>query len=226
MTFLAAALLGALQGVAEFLPISSSGHLSLAQYFLGLEDTPRFFDIMLHLGTLAAVLLYYRRSLLPPEEPADVVRSASRRWLYWGALVLLATLPAVAAGVVFRPTKIPPGQTLESVDRGWRNQVGDLREYSSQRPAMIAAFLVCTGALLVYSGTRKPGVVGPGGMRWTHALAMGLAQAVSALCPGLSRSGLTVSVGLLLGLRGDWAVHFSLLMSIPAVLGAALLKSR
>ncbi|MGL5097401.1 MAG: undecaprenyl-diphosphate phosphatase, partial [Planctomycetia bacterium] len=96
MTFLAAAMLGALQGVAEFLPISSSGHLSLAQYFLDLEDTPRFFDVMLHLGTLAAVLLYYRRSLLPPEEPSDAVRSASRRWLHWAALVLLATLPAVA----------------------------------------------------------------------------------------------------------------------------------
>jgi undecaprenyl-diphosphatase len=228
--------LGAFQGIAEFLPISSSGHLALLQYFLGIADTPRFFDVMLHVGTLAAVLAFYRRSLWisPSEllsgkshpgrsEEGHLLGSYPRRIVLF---LLLATLPTVAAALVFRPTKIAPGASLADTEISWRNQIGDIREYASQRPEMILCFLLVTSVVLLIGARANHGTKDSNTMRWWQALLMGVAQAFSALFPGLSRSGMTVSAGMLLGLRGEWAVHFSLLMSIPAIVGAVVLKSR
>lgn len=229
--------LGLLQGLTEFLPISSSGHLALLQYLLHLEDVPRFFDVMLHVGTLAAVLAYYRRSLWgaavdavrgpSADSSADPADARTVRLPPWRtvAFLILATLPTVAAALVCRPTKLAAGQRLEDMPRTWRNRIGDLREYSSSRPWVVLGFLVCTGGVLLGGAQARGGAVDAQSMRWTHVLGIGVAQACSALFPGMSRSGLTISTALVLGLRGEWAVHFSLLMSIPAILGAAVLKT-
>lgn len=228
--------LGVFQGIAEFLPISSSGHLALLQYFLGIADTPRFFDVMLHVGTLAAVLAFYRRSLWI--SPSELLTGKSHPWrtgelhllspyprrMVW--FLILATLPTVVAALMFRPTKLAPGESLATTETSWRHQIGDIREYAAQRPEMILGFLLVTSAVLLIGARAKHGTGDSVTMTWWQALLMGTAQAFSALFPGLSRSGMTVSAGMLLGLRGEWAVHFSLLMSIPAILGAVVLKSR
>lgn len=285
--------LGFLQGIAEFLPISSSGHLALLESFWGLTEIPRLFDVMLHLGTLAAVVAYYRRPLLGTATlalgrpladrsesflPREATTNDARRLIVW---VIIATMPAVAAGLLFRPTPPsrpdaavaitlpgdPTGQSTlplvheptRSIDErperdpeldptpdprgdatvtvpaasnyswnGWRHWVGDLREQASAYPRVVLTFLGITGLVLAMSGWLifMPGSRGSEAMTWRDAVAIGLAQALSAVCPGLSRSGMTVSVGLTRRLRPDWAVHFSLLMSLPAVLGAAVLKFR
>ena len=221
------------KGLRNFLPISSSGHLALAQYFLGLEETPLFFDAMLHVGTGSAVIAFFlRRRFTRQAAAGDEVESASQSSS--GAIapvrligfLILATVPAAGAALFFRPTKLEEGQTLESVSRTWRNRIGDLREYSSHRPWTVLGFMASTGAILVVGSRASGGRIESRSTRVWHVLVIGAAQACSAVCPGMSRSGLTVSTGLLLGLRGEWAVHFSLLMSIPAVFGAAVLKAK
>lgn len=213
--------LGILQGLTEFLPISSTGHLALLQFFWNIRDVPLFFDVMLHVGTLAAVLAFYGRSLLPqgstnPQKTTVEVGPLPRLLLF----LVVATLPAVAAAFLFRPTKLATNETFTTPQR-----LGDLREYSERLPGVVVSFLFCTGAILLAGANARTGQVDAWTMTWRHALVMGLAQACSVLFPGLSRSGMTVSTALLLGLRGEWAVHFSLLMSIPAVLGALALHA-
>lgn len=219
--------LGALQGMAEFLPISSSGHLALAQCGLGLGKVPLFFDVMLHVGTLAAVVFYYRQLILAPFSgatlsptdggmPQPATRAQTWLLVWWLAL---ATIPAVAAKLAFPETN--PNATPT-----WRTRVGDLREQSSARPGVVLVFLACTSVVLVVAAQARSGTVDIERMNWRYALAMGVAQALSALCPGLSRSGMTISTALLLGLRADWAVHFSLLMSIPVIAAAAVWQGR
>jgi undecaprenyl-diphosphatase len=219
--------LGILQGITEFLPVSSSGHLSIFEYFLGLEETPRFFDVMLHVGTLLAVLLFYRTAPLKVWNQAGSSSFPTKsRLVVLAGYVILATLPAVIAAAIFRPTKLLPGQSLADVDRSWTQFIGDLREYSSHQPQYVLCFMALTGAVLLAGSRALGGKVDAHQMKWWHALGIGLGQMLSALLPGLSRSGMTVSTGLLLGLRGEWAVHFSLLMSLPAVVGATVLKAK
>src|SRR3954470_21723348 len=108
LSFAAATFLGALQGVAEFLPISSSGHLALAQNYMHLEDLPLFFDLMLHIGTLAAVVWHYRRILFGKQlEPNDDLPDIRNRAAFWKLCLWLgvALAPAVAAKLVFKETK-------------------------------------------------------------------------------------------------------------------------
>jgi undecaprenyl-diphosphatase len=219
--------LGILQGVTEFLPVSSSGHLSIFEYFLGLQETPRFFDVMLHVGTLLAVLLFYRVAPLKLWQQAGEGSFPTKaRLATLAVFVVLSTLPAIGAALVFRPTKLAPGEKLAEVDRSWTQFVGDLREYSSHQPQYVLSFMTLTGVVLLAGSRAQGGTVDAHTMKWWHALGIGLGQMLSALLPGLSRSGMTVSTGLLLGLRGEWAVHFSLLMSLPAVLGATVLKAK
>ena len=135
--------LGLLQGLTEFLPVSSSGHLSIFEYFLGLHETPRFFDVMLHVGTLGAVLLFYRRvpAQLLHHDLSQEGKSPLSRMMVIALFVMLATIPAVAASLVFRPTELNPGESLASVDRSWTQVIGDLREYSSQQPGYVLTFM-------------------------------------------------------------------------------------
>jgi undecaprenyl-diphosphatase len=197
---LAAALLGVVQGLTEFLPVSSSGHLILARAFFG-WDAGRFglaFDVACHVGTVAAVALYFRHDILAMVRalPRAVVGPAGKaERLIW--LVVVGTIPIVIVAGLF-------GDWFEEI----------------RAPAVVAIALTVGGIGLIAaerigSKRRDEDSIRPG-----HALAIGCAQA-AALVPGISRSGATITVAMLFGLRRDAAARFVFLMSLPAVLAAA-----
>jgi len=199
---LAAALLGVVQGLTEFLPVSSSGHLILARAFFG-WDPGRFglaFDVACHVGTLLAVVAYFRADVIRLAVTAPAALSGrDGEWERLGRLIVVGTLPVVVVGVLF----------------------ADAIENSLRSPAIVAATLVvgAIGLLVAeWVGTKRRGeeTIGYG-----EALAIGVAQA-SALVPGVSRSGASLTVAMLFGLRRDAAARFVFLLSLPAVLAAAL----
>jgi len=203
----ALALLATIQGLTEFLPISSSGHLVLAQGALGMTAPDLTLDVVLHLGTLVAVLIVYRRDVR--RILGDLVLG---RWRE-SALVLLATLPASYVGLVH----------------------GDRVEALFGSPTFAAKMLFVTAAILVVgelarrrraSAEERPLSPGAGVQlpAWWGALVIGLAQAL-AILPGISRSGSTIAAGLAIGLAPVAAARFSFLLAIPAILGAAVLQS-
>jgi undecaprenyl-diphosphatase len=213
MSWLDAIILGIVQGITEFLPISSDGHLSITEKFLNWlagrsEDGAEslFFIVMVHLGTLAAILFYYRKVGLeaargfvgatdvgPEYQRASVVRTC--------LLAVLATIPAVFVGLFLK-------KELEAA-------------FKSLRAAGVG-FLI-TGGVLLITMRQKGGEKGPAQTRWLDALLIGLAQAFAPL-PGVSRSGLTITAALALGFSRSWAVGFSLLMAIPVIAGAGVLE--
>lgn len=200
-----AAFLGLVQGAAEFLPVSSSGHLALLQAFFGVEapeESRVLFDVLLHLGTLVSVCAVYGKDLmaLPGAIPARGESASKRPARRLALLLLIATLP-LAAGVLLKGA-------LEAL-------------YLS--PPFIGVALLCTGALLYISDRFPPGRKTEGEATPGDALTVGLMQ-VFALLPGISRSGSTITAGLLRGFDRRFAVRFSFLLSIPAILGANLLK--
>ena len=212
MSYISAIILGLVQGVAEFLPISSSGHLSLFQHFFqqtDVEQDHKFFSVLLHLGTLVAVFFAYRRDIaellreffcmvhlrkLPQGQTPDI---PARRMIL---MIIVATLPLL---LVF-PIK-------------------DRVELLYQNTFFIAFALVLTGTLLFVSDRMPRGHKTAGTATMGDAILVGLAQAV-AVVPGLSRSGTTISAGMARGFDRTYAVKFSFLMSIPAVLGANILS--
>lgn len=212
MSYISAIILGLVQGVAEFLPISSSGHLSLFQHFFQLTDAEHdhmFFDVLLHLGTLVAVFFAYRRDIaellreffcmvhlrkLPQGQTPDI---PARRMIL---MIIVATLPLLLVFPI-------------------RDQV----ELLYQNTFFIAFALVLTGTLLFVSDRMPRGHKTAGTATMGDAILVGLAQAV-AVVPGLSRSGTTISAGMARGFDRTYAVKFSFLMSIPAVLGANILS--
>ncbi|MBI4498137.1 MAG: undecaprenyl-diphosphatase UppP [Chloroflexi bacterium] len=203
MELLQALMLGIVQGLTEFLPVSSTGHLLLAEWVMGL-DTERFglpFDAALHLGTLGGVLAVFWRDFLEMARgllagvrgKAVAGNPAARQAL---ALVL-GTVPAVLAGLLLE-------QTIETTLRS---------------PLVVAAMLALFGGVLLWveraGGQRRP----LGDLRWRDALLIGSAQAL-ALVPGVSRSGVTIAAGMALGLRRDASARFTFLLSAPIVAGA------
>ncbi len=205
MTLLQALSLGVLQGVTEFLPVSSSGHLALMQHFMPGISTPfLLFEVVVHLGTLCAIVLVLRarilalcvasRSLLPGSIAGD---PADRRWI---VLIAVASVPTAAIGLALR---------------------GPV-EAALHRPALVGGALLVTAVLLLVSERIGRRTRGPAEIRVVDALWIGIAQGVSVL-PGISRSGATIAAGLWRDARGEVAVEFSLLASIPAVAGATLL---
>jgi undecaprenyl-diphosphatase len=196
--------LALVQGLTEFLPISSSGHLVLVPRFLGWEDQGLAFDIAVHLGTLVAVLSYFRRDLVTmagawARTLAGGPRKGDAR-LAWA--VLLGTVPAGLAGLLFM----------------------DAIELYLRSPQVIAATTVGFGVLLWLAdrfGAKRRGeyAIGP----WT-VLVVGLAQAL-ALVPGTSRSGITITAGLMMGLTREGAARFSFLLAIPIILLAGGVKT-
>lgn len=191
-------LLGLVQGVAEFLPISSSGHLVLAQRVLGIDSPGVLLEAILHLATLVPVVWLLRKNLvrlLGSFAPRGD-RDARREVLF----LALGTIPVVAAGLLAE----------------------DLLERAFASLLVVGVALLATGALLLLASWAGRRAVRRR-LSLVDAVAVGLAQ-VAALVPGLSRSGATISAGLLRGVRGGEAACFSLLLSIPAVLGAASLK--
>jgi undecaprenyl-diphosphatase len=213
MSWLDALILGIVQGLTEFLPISSDGHLSITQKFLnwlagrsenGAENL--FFVVMVHLGTLAAILVYYRKVGLEATrgflgatdvEPAYQRSSVIRTCL----LAVLATIPAVFVGLLLK-------KKIEAA-------------FASLTAAGVG-FLI-TGCVLLITMRQKGGEKGPAQTRWLDALLIGLAQAFAPL-PGVSRSALTITTALALGFSRTWAVGFSLLMAIPVIAGAGVLE--
>jgi undecaprenyl-diphosphatase len=191
--FAAAAMLGIVQGLTEFLPVSSTAHLILISQALGL-DPERFglsFDVALHLGTALAVLLYFARTWL--ELASDVLHLRLRMPL----LVVLGTLPAALVGVALQ-------SQVESAFRA---------------PAYIAAFLVI-GSIIFIAAERWTVARRPlESIGFVDALVMGVAQAI-ALLPGISRSGVTISAGLYQGIRRADATRFSFLLATPIIVGA------
>ena len=201
-----AALLGLIQGLTEFLPVSSSGHLVLAGFLIGLPSTGLIFELLLHLATLAAVIYYYRADVsgliaaIPRaiRQPVEGFRSDPEVRL--GALVILATLPTAIIGLLLK----------------------DQFEALAQRPQAVGVALCVTACLLLATHWIRPA---ERALTWWMALAIGLAQAM-AITPGISRSGATIALALLLGVSTLHAARFSFLISIPAIAGAAILKLR
>lgn len=211
MSFLNAVLLGIIQGVAEFLPISSSGHLSIAQnlFGLGMEGTnDMFFDVLLHLGTLLAVFVAYWQEIR--EMLVEFFRAISdlchgkkqdklpgaRRLI---GMLIVGTLPLF----VILPIK-------------------DAVEGLSQNTYFIGGALLVTGCLLIACDRVRKGRKNEDTAPMRDALLVGISQAI-ATCPGISRSGMTISAGCFCGFERRFAVRFAFLLSIPAVLGANIL---
>lgn len=193
-----ALLLGVVQGATEFLPISSSGHLVLSQALLGVRPTGIFLEVVLHVATVLAVIVYFRTRLawlVSGCVRRDEAGTAARSYALW---LLIGTVPAAIVGVFFD------------------DAVGAL--FDSTRAALWG--LLVTGAILFSSRWARARARRPEG---TPAVVMGLAQAV-AIVPGVSRSGATIAAGMWSGMdRGD-AAEFSFLLSIPAIGGAAALQ--
>jgi undecaprenyl-diphosphatase len=196
--------LGVVQGLTEFLPISSSGHLVFFQSLFGLKEPPIFFDVMLHIGTLLSVVVYFRRDILGITK--GVVSTLRRKeenrkeakLFLW---IILASIPTGLMGLFFK----------------------DWFESFFSKPKLVGGMLVLTGLILWLTRWAKKEGKPIGRMRWFDAILIGIAQGV-AIIPGISRSGATISTGLFSGLDRELSGKFSFLLSIPAILGATLLE--
>jgi len=189
-----AILWGALQGLTEFLPVSSSGHLVLIPALLGRQGPDIGTTAMLHLGTLAAVLVYYRRHLV---RMAKFDRPG-RRMI---TIIVIGTIPAVIFGLLLE-------STLDSL---------------TERPKAVAGMLILTGLIMLATMLLRPGTKTTEKLSPTDGALIGLAQTV-ALIPGVSRSGMTISAGLARGMDRIEAARFAFLLGIPVIAGAGLLS--
>lgn len=209
---LTAILLGIVQGLTEFLPISSTAHLVVLPYFLGLQDYGHTFDVALHAGTLLALMVYFRRELvaLITGEGSDLVELAGRgRFL---ALLFISAVPAGLAGVFLE-------HPLEQALSPGNKQVAQVALIF----LVIGSGMVLMGILLSIADTVGRKERGEEAFGWA-CLVMGLAQAL-ALIPGVSRSGVTMTAGLFMGLRREVAARATFLISLPIVGGAVTYKT-
>lgn len=212
MSVWTAALLGLVQGIAEFLPISSSGHLSIISNLFNLSEVQNghlLFDVLLHLATLISILIVYWQDILQMLfEVLGFVNlgplAGQRQQRYPAArmfiMIVVATLPLFLI--------LPIREQLESL---------------YYRNIFIGVAIILTGCMLYVSDKMIPGKKTERSMTISDALIIGLCQCVATI-PGLSRSGTTITAGIATGLRRDYAVKFSFLLSIPAVLGANILS--
>ncbi|MDX1573757.1 MAG: undecaprenyl-diphosphate phosphatase [Methylophaga sp.] len=204
MDFLQIIALAVLQGLTEFLPISSSAHLILLPIIAGWEDQGLAFDVAVHIGTLLAVIFYFRQQLRTLIN--DWFRSIQRGQtvgdskLAWA--IGLGTIPVGLAGLLFN----------------------DAIEFSLRDPLVIAATTIGFGLLLGWADWQGKRVRDEHSLRWQDILFIGVAQAIS-LIPGTSRSGITMTAGLMLGLTRQAAARFSFLLSIPVTFLAGTLKT-
>lgn len=205
MTILQALILGLFQGVSEFLPVSSSGHLLVLRELFGLSDVPRLFDVILHLATLLAVLVVFRRRIVG-------ILAALYRWSArrkdrppQDAENLALVIPALAATAVTAVTGL-----------------GIEKFLPVRSPRSVCALFLVTAVLLLaasrFRGTRGYDRIGPG-----RGALIGLAQGIGVF-PGISRSGITISAGLAAGLDRNTAGEFAFLLAVPAIAGALLLE--
>ena len=196
MSNISAIVLGVVQGVTEFLPVSSSGHLVLLQKIFGIEEPALFLDTMLHAGTLLAVFVVLRR---------DIWAILRRPIQPLAGFLILATIPAIIAALAF-------GDLIEHAF-----ETGEFLGFSF----LATAALLCTAELL--SKRAGKNLKNLSRLNWLDALLIGVFQAI-AIIPGLSRSGATISGALSRRLDRDFAARFSFLLSIPAILGALVFQ--
>lgn len=205
--------LGVVQGLTEYLPVSSSGHLVVAHHLFGLTEPAVFFDVILHMGTLIAVIWFYRETIasilksslkgLTGGVAGFKTASASEPPLYYAMMILAASIPTGLIGVLFK-------DQLEG----------------------LFASMFWTGASFILNGLMLLTVVWAkdrerevSDIKWWEAVAIGVAQGI-AIIPAISRSGATITLGMFLGMKREKAAEFSFLLSIPAILGALALKLR
>lgn len=202
MNLLYAILLGVLQGATEFLPVSSSGHLVLAEHYLGFREGGLVFDVCLHMGTLAAILVYFRRDFLlmaaalRPGRGKDEEGALYRRLFFF---IALATLPGALAGLLLE-------KAAETLFRS---------------PALVATTMGSVGLLLLWAERAGRRLRDIRALTLADAILIGLSQAL-AVVPGVSRSGITMTTGLFRGLDREAAARFSFLLSAPIIFGAGV----
>lgn len=206
MSVLEGILLGVLQGLTEFLPVSSSGHLALAEHLLGAKTPGVTFEVIVHLATVLAVILFFRRRIL-------AILAALARWPFarrgaggrpageaedarLGLNLALGTVPAAVVGYLFE----------SRIERAFDD------------PRLVSALLIVTGCILWTTRFARP--EGRRVETWKDALLIGVGQAVAVL-PGISRSGTTIAAGIAAGLERKRAAEFAFLLSIPIILGAS-----
>ena len=212
MDIISAMIVGLVQGLTEFLPVSSSAHLIFIQHLLGLSDASVGFDVLLHVGTLVAVFVYFFKDIvlmiyafflslgdLFKGRFLEGIKEEQYKKLAW--LVIIATIPVGVVGLLFNDavTAMFTGITIP------------------------AFFLLITGVLLYVSQRMNNGGIDQSNIGLKEAIIMGCGQAI-AIMPGLSRSGTTIAAGLFSDLDKEFAARFSFLLSIPAILGAALVQ--
>ncbi len=195
-SFIEAVIFGVIQGLTEWLPVSSSGHLAIAKEFFGWRP-PVIFFVLLHVGTLVVIVAFFRRDIV------EVLKALVRRNLRseegkLGVCVIVGSVPTAVIGYIFQ----------------------DLFESFFDNLLVVGAALLATGFLLFVSEQRE----GDKALGFLDSLLVGIAQGI-AIIPGISRSGATISIGLLRRVDKETAFRFSFLLSIPAVLGAAIAKS-
>lgn len=225
MSLLESIILGVIQGLAEFLPISSSGHLAIFKAFFGLSDVGIAYDLMLHLGTLVAVFIVYWSDIWKlikegvailgdcckniarfttnrfSEEQKDYVKIVSSSYRKFVMLIIVSTIPTGIIGLVFKEI------------------------FNMDNPSLIVpgVALLVTGCMLFIVDEIPNGGRTPKETTYKNALIIGISQGIATL-PGISRSGTTLTFGLLNGLDRTFAVKYSFIMSIPAILGANILS--
>lgn len=206
MNIFQAIFLGLVQGLTEFLPISSSGHLVFFQSLFGLKESHLFFDVMVHFGTLLAVVVFFRTDLGQIFRGIGSLLAQKRtkeegtKLLLW---ILIGTIPTGLMGLLFK----------------------DWFESLFAQPKTVGGMLLITGSILFLTRWAKMEEKNIDKMTWLNAVLIGIAQGI-AITPGISRSGITISTGLFLGLNRELSGKFSFLLSIPAILGATLLEAR
>jgi len=205
MTALEALVLGIVQGVTEFLPISSSGHLVLVPWLFGWSEPGLAYSVFLHWGTLLAVLVFFRRDIYRiilawlTSLRDRSFENPEGRIAWW---IIIATIPAGVIGVIFQ----------------------DFFETLFNSPRIVAGFLLLTALILAISERLGGQIKSADAMQWYDAILVGLAQA-AAITPGISRSGTTIGAGLLRGVTRASATRFSLLLMVPTIFGAGILSS-
>lgn len=213
MTYFQAIILGIVQGLSEFLPISSSGHLALLQHFFGIQsDNVMMFTVMLHVGTLVSVFIMYWSDIWALIKEfflmiADLctgkgLRLKERPVRKLGLMIIWATIPTAIMGLLFNNFFESLNSKLWAIAIGW----------------------IITGFMLYFSEKISRNRNGIEEMRFRDGFLIGVLQGI-AICPGISRSGSTMVGGLSTGLRREFAVRFAFLISIPTILGAAVMEA-
>lgn len=197
-----AIILGIIQGITEFFPVSSSGHLVIFQALFGMKEPQLAFDIFLHFGTLVSIIVFFHKDIVNLFSRVDCQGQPTRFFRSTLFYIAIATVPTFIIGFFFK-------DTVEGLFAD---------------PRLVGAMLLVTGAWLFFASRRSKNIKEPSGLNLLNSIVMGIAQGL-AVVPGISRSGATIGAGLATGLGRENAFRVSFLMAIPAIAGACILKA-